>query len=71
MFGLAPGGSTEPISTSLGYQIFKVEEREKFSTKPLSEVRDMIQDKLFQDKLRVKLDEWIKGLKKKAYISIR
>ncbi len=71
VFVLEPGDITEPISTSLGYHIFKVEEREKFSTKPLSEVRDMIQDKLFQDKLRVKLDEWIKGLKKKAYISIR
>ena len=71
VFSLNEGEITSPIKSSLGYHIFKVVERQKSSTKPLTEVRDAIQDKIFKDKLRDRLDKWIGDLKKNAYISIR
>ncbi|MBI3252062.1 MAG: peptidylprolyl isomerase [Candidatus Omnitrophica bacterium] len=71
VFALEPGQITDPIKSSLGYHIFKVVERQKFSVKPLSEVRGEVQDKLFKEKLGVRLDAWMKNLKKNAYISIR
>ncbi len=71
IFALSQGEITAPIQSSLGFHLFKVVEREKFSVKPLPEVRDQIQDVLFKDKLKERLDAWIKNLKKNAYISIR
>ncbi|MBI4432931.1 MAG: peptidylprolyl isomerase [Candidatus Omnitrophica bacterium] len=62
---------TEPLKSTLGYHIFKVVEKQKFSVKPLTEVRGQIQTKLFKDKLRTRLEAWIQNLKQNAYISIR
>jgi parvulin-like peptidyl-prolyl isomerase len=71
VFALEEGGVTPPIKSSLGYHLFKVVEKQKSSVRPLTEVRDKIQDKIFRDKLAKRLGEWIQTLKKNAYISIR
>ncbi len=71
VFALEKNQITEPIRSSLGYHIFKVVDSQKFSTKPFAEVKDMIQDNLFKEKLRKRIEGWIKNLKKNAYISIR
>jgi len=59
VFALQAGEITRPIKSSLGYHIFKVVERKQFSVKPLAEVRDKIQEKLFKQKLDKRLDDWI------------
>ncbi len=71
VFSLEQGQITDPIASSLGYHLFKVVEKDKSSVKPISEVRNAIQDILFKDKFRDRLDSWMKSLKKNAYISIR
>lgn len=71
IFALNEGEITPPIATSLGYHIFKVTGRQKFSVKPLTEARDEIQDILFKNKLSVRFESWLNDLKKNAYISIR
>ena len=71
VFALKEGQVTDSIQSSLGYHIFKMTERKQFSVKPLSEVRSQIQDTLFKQKLRGRLEDWMKSLKKNAYISIR
>lgn len=71
VFALEKNRITEPIRSSLGYHIFKVVDNQKFSTKPFAEVKDIVQDNLFKEKLRKRIDGWIKNLKKNAYISIR
>ncbi len=71
VFGLNEGEIAEPIQSSLGLHIFKVVQKEELSVKPLSEVRDKIQESIFKDKLRQRLETWIGNLKKNAYISIR
>ncbi len=71
IFALGVGQNTSPIKSSLGYHIFKVTDRQKFSIKPITEVRAEIQDRIFKQKLRQRLEAWIEGLRKNAYISIR
>ncbi len=71
VFNLEAGKLTGPIQSSLGYHLFKVVERKEVSIKPLAEVRSEVQDALFKQKLRDRLESWMKLLKKNAYISIR
>ncbi len=71
IFALNEGEITAPIPTSLGYHIFKVVERQRSSIKPLSEVRTQVQDLIFKDRMKERLEVWLKNLKKSAYISIR
>ena len=71
VFALSAGQITDPIRSSLGFHIFKIVNREKSSLKPIADVRDLIQDKLFKQKLGVRIEVWIKNLKMHAYISIR
>lgn len=71
VFRLEQGQVTDPIKSSLGFHIFRVNERLQFSIRPITEVREDIQDRLFKRKLKERLDAWITELKKNAYISIR
>ncbi len=71
VFSLNQGEHTEPIKSSLGFHLFQVVEKQTASLKPLTETREDIQDKLFKQKLKWRLDSWIESLKKSAYISIR
>ncbi len=71
VFALEQGQIAGPVKSSLGYHIFKVLERNRFSVKPLAEVRGQVQDVLFKEKLDERLESWMRSLKKNAYISIR
>ncbi len=71
IFAMDQGQVTPLIQTSLGFHIFKVIERQTSSEKPLEQVRDKIQEVIFKEKLGNRLEDWIKNLKKNAYISIR
>lgn len=71
VFALKEGEITDPLQSSLGFHIFKLVERQASSAKPLSEVRDQIQDMLVKQKLRARLQTWVENLKKNAYISVR
>ena len=71
VFLIPLGETTPPIKSALGYHLFKVTEKEAASAKPLAEVRDQIQDVIFKEKVKRRIDTWIAGLRKNAYISIR
>ena len=71
VFSLKEGEHTPPVKSSLGYHLFQVVERQPSSLKPISEVRLDIQEKLFKQKMKWRLESWIESLKKSAYISIR
>ena len=71
IFSLKPGEASGIIQTSLGYHIFKVEEREGPKTSPLSEVRRQVEMALYQSKVDNKIKGWIEGLKKSAYIAFK
>ena len=71
VFAMDQGQVTPLIQTSLGFHIFKVVEKQTSSEKPLDEIRDKIQEVIFKERLRNRLEDWIKNLKKNAYISLR
>ena len=71
IFTLGPGEISGIVTTDLGYHILKAEDRKAERIKPLSEVTDEITGMLYNEKLRVKLTEWIKKLRESAYIVIK
>jgi peptidyl-prolyl cis-trans isomerase SurA len=71
IFKLKPGEFSEPVKSEIGYHIFKVEDI-KYGRQPgIEEAQKDIQMMLFQNKFKAKVEEWLSGLKKKAYISIK
>ena len=50
------------------YYILKVTERKTEYTKPLADVRPDLEKKLFSDERARKMDQWIAGLREKAFI---
>ncbi len=71
VFALNTGELAGPLQSTLGYHIFKLVERKEVSVRPIADVRPQIQDILFKQKLKDKLESWMASLKKNAYISIR
>jgi parvulin-like peptidyl-prolyl isomerase len=71
VFSLKPGEISPILETEMGYHIFKVEEKKPREVKSFEKVRDNIRAFLFRKKSHERFVEWIEGLKKDAYISIR
>ena len=71
IFILKPGEVTGVVQSSLGYHIFKVEEREAPKTLSLSDVRRDVEGAVYKSKVDAKIKGWIEGLKKSAYIAFK
>jgi parvulin-like peptidyl-prolyl isomerase len=71
IFNLKPGEFSEPVKSEIGYHIFKLEDIKYGRQASLEEVQKDIQTILFQDKFKARVNEWLLGLKKKAYICIK
>ena len=62
---------TGVVQTSLGYHIFKVEEKESPKTLALSDVRHEAEGAVYKSKVDAKIKGWLEGLKKNAYIAFK
>lgn len=71
LFGLAPGGISPVLETSMGYHLFKVEEKQASRVPSLEKVRDQIRGILYRKEAQRRFDEWMNELKRRAYISVR
>jgi len=71
LFELKEGGISPVLETSLGYHLFKVEEKKVSRIPPLDEVRDKIRTILFHQEAQARFKDWIEELKNRAYISVR
>ncbi|MDP3804081.1 MAG: peptidylprolyl isomerase, partial [Candidatus Omnitrophota bacterium] len=71
VFNMNQGEVSDILQTSLGYHIFKVDEKSERKIIPLSEVRRDIEDAVFRQKANVKLKGWLETLKKNAYIAFK
>lgn len=64
-------GETTPWINLRGVWILlKLEERQESRIKAFDEVRDEIQEKMFNEQRQLKLEEYLKDLKEKSYIKI-
>jgi peptidyl-prolyl cis-trans isomerase SurA len=68
--GLEPKQFTKVVDTEQGYQIFYVESIVQTGGRRIEDVRSEIQEKLFNDVVARKFDEWIKELRQRSHIQI-
>jgi peptidyl-prolyl cis-trans isomerase SurA len=68
---LEPGQHTDVISTSDGfYYIVQVEDRSKSKITPLDDVRKQIEDTIISQQSQLRQQEWLDGLRAKAFIKM-
>jgi peptidyl-prolyl cis-trans isomerase SurA len=68
---LEPGQHTDVISTSDGfYYIVQVEDRSKSKITPLDDVRKQIEDTIISQESQVRQQDWLDGLRAKAFIKM-
>jgi parvulin-like peptidyl-prolyl isomerase len=70
LFSLKSGELSRPFKIEGLYYLFQVDNIVASRPLPLKEVQSMFYDRLYNEKMRQKLLEWIDGLKKAAYIKI-
>ena len=71
VFSLKEGEASGVIRTSMGYFIFRVDERRQGKTMGFSEARRQIEDAIFRERAKDKMKGWLEGLKKHAYIAFK
>jgi len=69
-FSLRPGQVSDVITTDDGFHILMVEDFRPESVIPLSEVRDQIEQTLQQDEKEHIQQEWLDGLRARAFIKM-
>lgn len=68
---LVPGGISDVIETSEGFQVVRLEDKKPKQFRPYEEVRIEIQGLVFQQKSEDVFQSWLADLKNKAYIEIK
>jgi peptidyl-prolyl cis-trans isomerase SurA len=65
---MKPGEVTEPIRTTRGYQIFKLETFEPSSVLPFEQARDEIANRVYQQKVAREMRKYVTKLREQAII---
>jgi parvulin-like peptidyl-prolyl isomerase len=65
---LKPGEITKPIRTPRGYQLIKLESATDDSVQPFEQVRDLIAEKVYNEKRRGELAKYLRRLRAQAII---
>jgi peptidyl-prolyl cis-trans isomerase C len=69
-FALGEGEISDIIETQYGYHIIKATDRKPERQMPFDEVKDQIQQSLFQEKANTEVSNWIAALRENAEIEI-
>jgi len=70
-FSLKPGEVSDIVETRFGYHIIKLAEKEDAKTLAYNDVKENLENKLIQEKLKEKMPKYIDSLKAKAKIEIK
>ena len=70
-FALKAGEVSEPVRTRFGYHLIKVDSRVESKLRPLEEVRKEVENKIYKQIVSEVRADWIKRLKKAAFIDIK
>jgi len=66
--GMKPGEITQPIRAAKGYQILKLETSKQSGLRPFDGVRDLVADKVYQDRSRTEMKKFIERVRRQAII---
>ena len=70
-FALEPGAVSEPVRTQFGYHLIKVDSKIEAKLRPLAEMKEEVENKIYQKIVVETRKEWILRLKKEAFIDIK
>lgn len=70
IFNLKKGEISKVVESPMGYHLFRIEEKQEKYHKTLAESREQIFGILYQKKSQERFQEWLKDLKRNAYISL-
>ena len=70
-FSLPAEQVSDVIESSMGFHIIKVIDKKGAGLKPIAVVREEIQDRIENEKLEKKYEEWISSVREKAHIETR
>jgi peptidyl-prolyl cis-trans isomerase SurA len=66
--GLAPGQVSAPVRSARGFQLFKLEARSEATPRPYDEVRNEIQQRIFEDRVDAETQKLLERLRTQAVI---
>jgi len=66
--GMKPGDISQPVRTSRGFQIFKLETKTDTHTMPFLEAKEQIGERVFTDKRKVEYVKYLEKLRNQAII---
>lgn len=69
--GLQPGDITEPVESTQGFHIIRLDEKKPPQFRPFPEIKTEVQNLLYQQKTEDLYQTWIASLKKKAFIEVK
>jgi peptidyl-prolyl cis-trans isomerase SurA len=65
---MKPGDITQPMRAAKGYQILKLETAKASGLRPFDSVRDLVADKVYQDRSRTEMRKFIERVRRQAII---
>jgi parvulin-like peptidyl-prolyl isomerase len=66
--GMKPGDITEPQRAAKGYQILKLETSKPQAVRSFDSVRDLVADRIYQDRSRTEMRKFIERVRRQAII---
>jgi peptidyl-prolyl cis-trans isomerase SurA len=70
-FSLKPGEVSDPVRTSVGWHVLKLEERRAVGLLPLSELKPQIEEKLHREQGERASSQYVKSLRQAAVVEIK
>lgn len=68
---LEAGQVTDPVRSSQGYHIFRLEWREELTPENITQIRQQIREILYRQKFQQRFDAWIEELRKRSMITLK
>jgi peptidyl-prolyl cis-trans isomerase SurA len=65
---MKPGEITQPLRTTRGYQILKLETMTQSTVRPFDSVRDLVADKVYQERSRTEMRKFLDRVRRQAII---